>query len=70
MDTLGILKDEFFVNLQRELETKQEYLSSVLNPNEYLVIQTEINLLRNIIDNYVHYLEGAYHDGVKVGTNK
>ena len=61
MDTLDIFKDEFFIRLQRELESKQEYLLGVLNPNEYLTVKTEINLLQEIIDSYVHHLEEKYH---------
>jgi len=70
MDTLGILKDAFFVKLQSDLEFKQERLATVLNPNEYLVLTTEINLLRTIIDAYVHYLEEKYYDGKENSTNK
>ena len=62
MDKLEILKDEFFVHYQRELETRQEQLSKVLNPNEYLVLMTEVNLLQKVLDSYVHYLEAKYYN--------
>ena len=70
MDTLEIFKDKFFVDLQRELESKQEYLASILNPNEYLAVKTELELLQNIIDSYVRYLEDKYNVKEEVSANK
>ncbi len=64
MDNLELFKDEFFIRLQRELEHKQEYLGTVLNPNEYIVINAKIEILKTIIDSYVNYLEEHIsHDG-------
>ena len=64
MEPRDIFKDDFFVRLQRELEDKQEQLESILNPNEYLVTQAKIELLRTIINSYINYLEDK-QDGVK-----
>ena len=64
MEPRDIFKDDFFVRLQRELEDKQEQLESILNPNEYLVTQAKIELLRTIISSYINYLEDK-QDGVK-----
>ena len=69
MDAREIFQDEFFVKLQRELEDRQEQLTSILNPNEYLVAQAKIELLKNVIESYVSYLvpEGK-HDGKEDGS--
>ena len=64
MEPREIFKDDFFVRLQRELEDKQEQLESILNPNEYLVTQAKIELLRTIINSYINYLEDK-QNGVK-----
>ena len=58
MDVKEIFQDEFFIRLQRELENRQEQLSSTLNPNDYLSIQAKIDILKAVIDSYVNYLEG------------
>ena len=52
-----ILQDNFFVRLQRELEDNQNQLETILNPNQYLVILTKIDLLKTILDSYINYLE-------------
>lgn len=55
-----IFENEFFVHLQAEVENKQEYLATVLNPNEYLVKQEELRTLTAITNDYVRYLEKQY----------
>ena len=70
MDTLDLFKDDFFIKLQRELEAKQDYLVHILNPNEYLITLTEINLLRTLADSYVHYLEENHHAREKISPSE
>ncbi len=61
----SIFEDQFYLSLQQELENLQAYLATVLNPNEYLVVQAKVQLINDLSISYAKYLEQNYSKGAE-----